>query len=193
MRSIAQLKGDVENCDDDSEDGAEFAEATEAINPSEMDEDASSTHRPLRRQRIPSTSTAPVPPPASLPTPSSRGRGASSGSVAPGGSSGGGNAQWWTKTVERALVALSAEVAALREQIASGREWRTRRERNLTSWLRWLLWSFLRHALVDLAALAVVLLTMRRFAPREDSSQLEEHVRAIFKLGRDFVVRYLLP
>ena len=42
-----------------------------------------------------------------------------------------------SKRMERAIVRLSAEIAALREQIASGREWKTRKERSFTSWTGW--------------------------------------------------------
>ena len=36
----------------------------------------------------------------------------------------------WSRKVERALVRLSAEIAALREQITAGREWRTKKEKS---------------------------------------------------------------
>lgn len=94
----------------------------------------------------------------------------------------------WSKTVERALVALSAEVAALREQITTRREWRSKRQRTIQAWAGWIIWIVTKHVLVDLVALAVVLLWMRW---RKDR-RFEDHVRAIFRLAREYM-RKILP
>lgn len=93
----------------------------------------------------------------------------------------------WPKKVERALVKLSAEVAALREQIATGREWRSQRERSAAQWLRWLIWQSARHLAIDLIILALVLLWLRKRRDR----RLEDLVRAAFRLGREYVRRVL--
>lgn len=94
----------------------------------------------------------------------------------------------WQKKIERAVTKLSAEVAALREQIATGREWRSRRDRSLFTWSRWLLWVMLKHLLVNCVLLAVVLFWMRR---RKDG-RLEELVRSALKIMREYV-RKVLP
>ncbi|KAG6297855.1 Autophagy protein 37 [Claviceps aff. purpurea] len=94
----------------------------------------------------------------------------------------------WQKKIERAVTKLSAEVAALREQIATGREWRSRRDRSFSTWLRWLLWVMLKHLLVNCVLLAVVLLWMRK---RKDG-RLEELVRSALKIMREYV-RKVLP
>ncbi|KAG6083392.1 Autophagy protein 37 [Claviceps sp. LM220 group G6] len=94
----------------------------------------------------------------------------------------------WQKKIERAVTKLSAEVAALREQIATGREWRSRRDRSLSTWSRWLLWMMLKHLLVNCVLLAVVLLWMRK---RKDG-RLEELVRSALKIMREYV-RKVLP
>ncbi|KAI5864178.1 acyl-CoA binding protein [Durotheca rogersii] len=94
----------------------------------------------------------------------------------------------WSRKVERALVRLSAEVAALREQITAGREWRSKRERSLAARAGWFAWVVAKHFAVDVAVLCVVLLWMRR---RKDR-RLEDHVRALLKLGREYA-RKILP
>ncbi|KAI1461040.1 acyl-CoA binding protein [Annulohypoxylon moriforme] len=94
----------------------------------------------------------------------------------------------WSRKVERAVVRLSAEVAALREQITVGREWRSKKERSFTSWAKWMLWIVTKHLAVDMVVLGIVLLWMRR---RKDR-RLEDHVRAMLKLGREYA-RKILP
>ena len=94
----------------------------------------------------------------------------------------------WQRKVERAMTKMSAEVAALREQITSGREWRSRKESSYPVWVGWLIWSVVRHLLVDSFILGLVLLWMRR---RKDR-RLEDLVRAALKLVREYV-RKVLP
>lgn len=99
-----------------------------------------------------------------------------------------GKSSRWQRKVERAITNLSAEVAALREQITTGREWKSRKERSFPVWLGWLAWSFMKHLLVDFFILALVLLWMRK---RKDR-RLEDLVRAALKLIREYV-RKVLP
>ncbi|KAL3421296.1 Autophagy-related protein 37 [Phlyctema vagabunda] len=68
----------------------------------------------------------------------------------------------WRSKVERALVKMTAEIAALREQIATGREYKEKKSRTWRSWLGWLFWTALRHAVADALILALVLLWFRR-------------------------------
>ena len=93
----------------------------------------------------------------------------------------------WSTKVERALVRLSAEIAALREQITTGREWRSRRERTFRARIGWFLWVVAKHFALDLIVIAFVLLWMRR---RKDR-RLEDQVRAILRLGREYVSKVL--
>ena len=93
----------------------------------------------------------------------------------------------WSTKVERALVRLSAEIAALREQITTGREWQSRRERTFRARIGWFLWIVAKHLAVDLTVLGFILLWMRR---RKDR-RLEDQVRAIFRLGREYVSKVL--
>jgi hypothetical protein len=94
----------------------------------------------------------------------------------------------WSRKVERALVRLSAEIAALREQITTGREWRARRERSMTAWIRWLFWVVMKHAVMDTFVLIIILLWMRK---RKDR-RLEDLVRSTLRIGREYV-RKILP
>ncbi|KPM34939.1 hypothetical protein AK830_g11641 [Neonectria ditissima] len=94
----------------------------------------------------------------------------------------------WQRKVERALTTMSAEVAALREQITTGREWRTKKERSFPAWANWLAWILMKHIFADLVILAIVLIWMRR---RKDR-RLEDLVRAAFKLVREYI-RNILP
>ncbi|PFH59078.1 hypothetical protein XA68_12818 [Ophiocordyceps unilateralis] len=94
----------------------------------------------------------------------------------------------WQRTIDRAVTNLSAEVAALREQIATGREWKSKKERSFSAWLRWMAWKVIKHIVADCVVVALVLLWMRR---RRDT-RLEDLVRAVLKLAREYA-RKVLP
>lgn len=94
----------------------------------------------------------------------------------------------WQRKVEAALVKMTAEMAALREQIETGRDWRVRRERSIGAWLGWLIWATLRHFLLDAVLLGLLLVWMRK---RKDR-RLEDLVRQALRIGREYV-RKLLP
>ncbi|CAK7230790.1 hypothetical protein SCUCBS95973_007692 [Sporothrix curviconia] len=96
--------------------------------------------------------------------------------------------QRWSKMMERAMVKLSAEIAALREQITAGREFRSQREKRTVAWFGWLAWALFKHITVDLFVLALVLLWMRR---RKDR-RLEDHVRGALLVLREYI-RKILP
>jgi hypothetical protein len=94
----------------------------------------------------------------------------------------------WQRKVEAALVKMTAEMAALREQIETGRDWRVRRERSIGAWIGWLIWVTLRHFILDAVLLGLVLVWMRK---RKDR-RLEDLVRQAVRIGREYV-RKLLP
>ncbi|KZL82107.1 acyl binding protein [Colletotrichum incanum] len=94
----------------------------------------------------------------------------------------------WSRSVERALEKLSAEVAALREQITTGREWKSKKSRSFPAWIRWFTWVITKHLAIDMVLLGFILLWMRR---RKDR-RLEDLVRAGLKLMREYV-RNILP
>ncbi|KAJ2996949.1 hypothetical protein NUW58_g801 [Xylaria curta] len=93
----------------------------------------------------------------------------------------------WSRKVEGALVRLSAEVAALREQITTGREWRAKKERRIPAQIGWGFWLVAKHFAIDICILAVLLIWMRR---RKDR-RLEDHVRAILRVAREYVSKVL--
>ncbi|KAK1998356.1 acyl-CoA binding protein [Colletotrichum falcatum] len=93
----------------------------------------------------------------------------------------------WSRSVERALEKLSAEVAALREQITTGREWKSKKSRSLPAWIRWLTWLIMKHLAIDVVLLGFILLWMRK---RKDR-RLEDLVRAGMKLMREYVRNFL--
>lgn len=95
----------------------------------------------------------------------------------------------WSKKMERAIVRLSTEIAALREQITTGREWRSKKERSFGAWLSWILWVAIKHLVADMFLLGLVLLWMRR---RKDR-RLEDLVRTALKIGREYVRKVLPP
>ena len=96
-----------------------------------------------------------------------------------------GRSNRWQRKMERAMTKLSAEVAALREQITTGREWKSRKERSLPAWVGWVAWLVLRHVVIDCAVLAFILLWLRR---RKDR-RFEDLVRAALKIVREYAGR----
>ena len=94
-----------------------------------------------------------------------------------------GKTKKWRRTVEQALVKMTAEIAALREQIATGREYQGRRRRSVGRWIAWLIWLAVRHFLVEALLLGTLLLWLRR---RKDG-RIEDLVRQGLKIGREYI------
>ncbi|TGO56938.1 hypothetical protein BOTNAR_0212g00140 [Botryotinia narcissicola] len=94
----------------------------------------------------------------------------------------------WRKSVEQALVKMTAEIAALREQIATGREYQGKKSRSPRKWEAWFIWIAIKHFLMDMALLGLILLWMRRKKDR----RVEDLVREGLRIGREYV-RKVLP
>lgn len=94
----------------------------------------------------------------------------------------------WRRTVEQALVKMTAEIAALREQIATGREYQGKKRKSPARWLAWFIWICIRHFMVDMVVLGILLLWLRR---RKDR-RIEDLVREGIRIGREYV-RKILP
>ncbi|KAL5612125.1 hypothetical protein BROUX41_000330 [Berkeleyomyces rouxiae] len=94
----------------------------------------------------------------------------------------------WARRVEKALVKLSTEIVALREQISTAQEWRTRQAMTLQAWIERAAWAVTKHLAADIVALCVVLLWMRRRRDR----RLEDLVKGILRLAREYV-RNIIP
>jgi hypothetical protein len=95
----------------------------------------------------------------------------------------------WRKTVEQALVKMTAEVAALREQIATGREYQGKKRRSFGRWMAWFLWIVIRHIVIDMTVLGLLLLWLRK---RKDR-RIEDLVREALRIGREYVRKILPP
>lgn len=83
--------------------------------------------------------------------------------------------QKWRKRVEQALVKMTAEVAALREQLESRRLFSHSRRYKFFRFVFRFVWGSLKHIAVDIAILVLVLLWMRRKKDR----RLEGAVRVL--------------
>ncbi len=93
----------------------------------------------------------------------------------------------WSRKVESAIVRLSAEMAALREQITAGREWRLKRERSVWSWIGWIFYVITKHLAIDALLLGILRIWMRRKKDR----RLEDHVRGALRVLREYVAKAL--
>jgi len=84
-------------------------------------------------------------------------------------------------------VKMTAELAALREQIATGREYRGQKRRSIGAWISWVIWFSLRHLLVDLLVLGVVLVWARRRGERRLEDLCREWLRGVRGVVRRWV------
>jgi hypothetical protein len=66
----------------------------------------------------------------------------------------------WRRRVEQALTKMTAEIAAVREQIESRSLYNQRRS-SLLAWLKWLFWAIMRQVIWNMAILGLVLVWMR--------------------------------
>ncbi|KAJ5620608.1 hypothetical protein N7510_004592 [Penicillium lagena] len=116
-----------------------------------------------------------------------RGRHRHHQSVDSGGSGlGGGNPKdsRWRRRVEQALTKMTAEIAAVREQMEA-RTVAQRRRSGLFAWIKWLLWVALRQIIMDIALLGMLLIWMRMRGDRRVEDRLRtgwSEVKA--RLGR---------
>ncbi|KAJ5832202.1 hypothetical protein N7474_000513 [Penicillium riverlandense] len=99
---------------------------------------------------------------------------------------GGGNPKdsRWRRRVEQALTKMTAEIAAVREQMEA-RTVAQRRRSGLFAWVKWLLWVALRQIVMDIALLGMLLIWMRMRGDRRVENRLRtgwSEVKA--RLGR---------
>lgn len=85
----------------------------------------------------------------------------------------------WRKKIEQALVKMTTEVAALREQIEAKKTGDGRRRNGLWAWVTWLVWVAVRHLVVDLALLGLLV----AWAKRKRGRRLEQ--------GLDLLLQYV--
>lgn len=79
----------------------------------------------------------------------------------------------WRKKIEHAIVKMTTEVAALREQIEAKRIGDGRRRNGLRAWMTWLMWVTVRHLVVDLALLGLLVAWARRKGDRRIEQWLD--------------------
>ncbi|KAJ5633798.1 hypothetical protein N7528_001640 [Penicillium herquei] len=77
----------------------------------------------------------------------------------------------WRRRVEQALTKMTAEIAALREQMET-RQLASRRRNGVLAWLKWILWTTFRQVLWDLALLGALLIFMRLRGDRRVENRL---------------------
>jgi hypothetical protein len=85
----------------------------------------------------------------------------------------------WRRNVEQSLVKMTAELAALREQIATGREWKTRKRRTVGAWVAWGLGWAVRQVATDAVLLVLVLLWLRKRKDRRVEDVVREYLHAV--------------
>lgn len=90
----------------------------------------------------------------------------------------------WRRRVEQALTKMTAEIAAVREQM----EVRTvaqRRRNGLWAWVKWMVWVAIRQILVDIAMLGMLLIWMRIRGDRRVEDRLKAGWASVkARLGR---------
>ncbi|KZF20647.1 acyl-CoA binding protein [Xylona heveae TC161] len=91
----------------------------------------------------------------------------------------------WRRQVEQALVKITAEIAALREQIESSHRRSVKKRPPLVAFVLWAMGTSIRHLLIDTIIVGVLFLWMRR---RKDP-RLEDALKVIFNVLREYARR----
>lgn len=90
----------------------------------------------------------------------------------------------WRRRVEQALTKMTAEIAAVREQMEA-RTVAQRRRSGLWAWVKWMVWVAVRQILVDIAMLGMLLIWMRLRGDRRVEDRLKTGWAAVKgRLGR---------
>jgi hypothetical protein len=95
----------------------------------------------------------------------------------------------WRRRVEQALTKMTAEIAAVREQMEA-RTLAHRRRSGVWAWLKWMLWVVVRQIIWDVALLGVLLIWMRMRGDRRLEVKLKEGWSGVkARLGRVKLLR----
>ena len=100
----------------------------------------------------------------------------------------------WRRRVEQALMKMTAEVAALREQLEAKSMFEGRSKPRIWAWIVWITWATVKHILIDTAALVLLYLWFKR----KDDQRLEMGLRLLAratatKIQRTRLARRLQP
>ena len=95
----------------------------------------------------------------------------------------------WRRRIERTLVKMTAEIAALREVVDAGRIGESRRRSGVWAWFNWLIWVGCRHVLVDLALLGLLVV----WARRKGDSRVEQGAALLWEYVREKIQRIRIP
>jgi len=87
----------------------------------------------------------------------------------------------WRRRVEQALVKMTAELAALREQIETRHLVTARRRKRLWMWIFWICWLAIRHIIVNAIFCGILFWWIRKTRDR----RLETAVRLLLEVGKD--------
>lgn len=91
----------------------------------------------------------------------------------------------WRRRVENTLVKITAEIAALREQIEERRSWRRPPTLGLWRWLTLTAGTVMKHMMIDLIIFAILVGLMRR----RGDPRVEDAAHAIFGLAKERLSR----
>lgn len=90
----------------------------------------------------------------------------------------------WRRRVEQALTKMTAEIAAVREQMEA-RSVAQRRRSGLFAWLKWMIWVAVRQIVFDIAMLGMLLIWMRLRGDRRVEHRLKTGWAAVkLRLGK---------
>ena len=83
----------------------------------------------------------------------------------------------WRKRVEQALIRMTAEVAALREQLEARRVFQGQPRQRLFAWVVWITWATIKHVSIDATLLTLLYLWFKW----KDDSRLEMGLKILIK------------
>ena len=95
----------------------------------------------------------------------------------------------WRRRIERTLVKMTAEIAALREVVDAARTGDSRRRNGVWAWFNWLIWVGCRHMLVDLALLGLLVV----WAKRKGDHRVEQGLALLWDYIRAKIRRIRIP
>ena len=95
----------------------------------------------------------------------------------------------WRRRIERTLVKMTAEIAALREVVDAARLGDSRRRNGVWAWFNWLIWVGCRHVFVDLALLGLLAV----WARRKGDHRVEQGLALLWDYVREKIRRIRIP